>query len=215
MHDLRRFLQFFVIFLFSASFAASSLVLADNPKRRIVCESKDYRYEYCRIPTQGLVRLRKKTSHAPCIEGQTWGYDRRGIWVDDGCSGIFVVERGWRRDYDDRNDEGNHGLTSLGEALANQNKSDDKNRHRRGDVPDWAIGTFRGYNPVYNTDVELTITPEGKAFGFVNGMRREGYYRNNQVRFGNTTFYLDRERNGFLASRAGNPHRQVRYYRVQ
>lgn len=213
MHDSRQFFQFFVVFLFSVSFAAPSLVLADSQKRRIVCESKDYRYEYCRIPTQGRVRLKEKISHSPCIEGQTWGYDRRGIWVDEGCSGVFVVERGRRGD-NDRNDEDKDGLAGLGEALANLDKSSDENQHSRDNVPDWAIGTFRGYNPVYNTDVELTITPEGKAFGFANGVRREGYYRNNQLRFGNTTFYLERERNGFLATRAGNSRHQVRYYQV-
>jgi hypothetical protein len=214
MYDLRRFFQFFVIFLFSVSFAAPSLVLAGNQKKRIVCESKDYRYEYCRIPTQGPVRLKEKISHSPCIEGKTWGYDRRGVWVDEGCSGVFVVDRERRSD-GDRNGDDKDGLARFGEALANQDKSNDKNRHKRGDVPDWAIGTFRGYNPVYNTDVELTITPKGKAVGFINGVRREGYYRNNQLRFGNTTFYLDRERNGFRTTRAGNSRHQVRYHRVR
>src|SRR5467141_2118383 len=29
---------------------------------------------------------------APCMEGSTWGYDRRGVWVDRGCNGEFLVQ---------------------------------------------------------------------------------------------------------------------------
>jgi hypothetical protein len=137
------------------------------------------------------------------------------VWVDDGCSGTFVVDRERGRDYDDGDAGGKYGLARLGEALANQEKSTDKNRYGRDEVPDWATGTFQGYDPIYNSDVELTISSRGKAIGFANGVRREGYYRNNQLRFGNTTLYLDRERNGFRTTQAGNPGHQIRYYRVR
>ncbi|MEO6965944.1 MAG: DUF3011 domain-containing protein, partial [Acidobacteriaceae bacterium] len=30
-------------------------------------------------------------SGSPCIQGRTWGFDRRGIWVDRGCRADFVV----------------------------------------------------------------------------------------------------------------------------
>jgi Protein of unknown function (DUF3011) len=29
-------------------------------------------------------------SGSPCIQGQTWGYRRQGIWVDRGCRRIFT-----------------------------------------------------------------------------------------------------------------------------
>jgi len=35
---------------------------------------------------------------AACAEGSTWGYDRRGIWVDRFCSGEFLVQAGSARD---------------------------------------------------------------------------------------------------------------------
>ena len=28
---------------------------------------------------------------APCLYGDTWGFDATGIWVSDGCSGVFLV----------------------------------------------------------------------------------------------------------------------------
>jgi hypothetical protein len=37
------------------------------------------------------VALVKSTGEAACLLGKTWGYDDKGIWVSDGCSGEFVV----------------------------------------------------------------------------------------------------------------------------
>jgi hypothetical protein len=37
------------------------------------------------------VALVKSKGKAACLLGKTWGYDDKGIWVSDGCSGEFVV----------------------------------------------------------------------------------------------------------------------------
>jgi len=60
----------------------------------ITCESKSERYDYCRTGTTGRVRLQRQLSDAPCQEYSTWGADRdgSGVWVTDGCRGVFVVE---------------------------------------------------------------------------------------------------------------------------
>jgi len=55
------------------------------------CESPDFRDNYCPVDTRGGVRLARQRSRAPCIEGETWGYDRRGIWVSGGCEGEFEL----------------------------------------------------------------------------------------------------------------------------
>jgi hypothetical protein len=60
----------------------------------ITCASDDMRRHYCRIDTQGRVRLANQRSGSSCIQGQTWGYDNSGIWVDRGCRADFVVGRG-------------------------------------------------------------------------------------------------------------------------
>lgn len=58
------------------------------------CESDRYRYRLCpvRIGRRG-VELARQTSRTRCEFGRTWGWDRRGIWVDEGCSGEFRVRR--------------------------------------------------------------------------------------------------------------------------
>jgi hypothetical protein len=61
-----------------------------SAQSRINCESRDYQYNFCMAP-DGVSRARlvEQRSRAPCIEGRTWGWDRRGIWVSGGCEGSF------------------------------------------------------------------------------------------------------------------------------
>jgi hypothetical protein len=55
------------------------------------CESRDYRRSSCAAYSNRGVRLLRQVSKSQCVEGQTWGYDRRSIWVDQGCGGEFEV----------------------------------------------------------------------------------------------------------------------------
>jgi hypothetical protein len=81
------------------------LRLAQRPSggtKTIRCESRGERYEYCRTSTRGRVRLERQLSSAPCRQYSTWGTDGdgSGIWVRNGCRGIFVVEE-YRHTYPD------------------------------------------------------------------------------------------------------------------
>src|SRR5437879_11311181 len=38
-------------------------------------------------------RLVRQRSETPCKEGESWGYDEEGIWVDKGCGGEFTLGR--------------------------------------------------------------------------------------------------------------------------
>lgn len=58
------------------------------------CESRDFNQIYCALDVRGGVRLANQLSSAPCVEGRTWGVDRRGLWVRDGCRGEFEIGRG-------------------------------------------------------------------------------------------------------------------------
>jgi len=60
----------------------------------VVCESLDGRRAYCDADTRGGMRLLRQISRSDCIEGNTWGFDRRGVWVDAGCRGEFGSRRG-------------------------------------------------------------------------------------------------------------------------
>ena len=62
------------------------------------CESKDREPSYCRTETRGDVVLVRQLSKKPCIEGNTWGNDRRGVWVSGGCRAEFAVVSRYGRD---------------------------------------------------------------------------------------------------------------------
>jgi hypothetical protein len=58
------------------------------------CESNDGRRNYCAdVNNINQVSLDRQVSQSPCVRGRTWGVDRRGLWVDRGCRGIFTVNR--------------------------------------------------------------------------------------------------------------------------
>ena len=57
------------------------------------CSSDDMRRHYCNADTRDGVRLVRQNSDAACRQGSTWGFDRRGIWVDRGCRAEFAVGR--------------------------------------------------------------------------------------------------------------------------
>ena len=59
----------------------------------ISCSSDDMHRHYCQAETRGGVRLLKQRSDSSCRQGYSWGYDRRGIWVDHGCRADFQVIR--------------------------------------------------------------------------------------------------------------------------
>ncbi len=53
------------------------------------CESNDGRYRQCAINTNGGVQLVRTLSSAACIEGRSWGSNRAGVWVSQGCRAEF------------------------------------------------------------------------------------------------------------------------------
>src|SRR6185369_16526367 len=58
---------------------------------RITCSSKPGERQHCPADTSKGVALTRSSGEAPCLLGKSWGYDDRGVWVSDGCTGEFVV----------------------------------------------------------------------------------------------------------------------------
>ncbi|MEQ1513365.1 MAG: DUF3011 domain-containing protein [Lysobacteraceae bacterium] len=60
------------------------------------CESRDNRSHSCAMSAgrNGNIRLLRQLSGKPCIENQTWGRSRTGVWVTQGCRAEFVTGRG-------------------------------------------------------------------------------------------------------------------------
>ncbi len=58
------------------------------------CESNNGRYNRCAVPGRGRPQLVRQISDSPCIEGRSWGAERDGVWVNQGCRGDFASGRG-------------------------------------------------------------------------------------------------------------------------
>src|SRR5664279_639177 len=90
------------LFVFAFSFLALSCVglhaqsgITEQNGRSITCASDDGKRHLCSAPTQYGVRMTNQRSGSPCIQGQTWGYNNQGIWVDRGCRADFWLGGGY------------------------------------------------------------------------------------------------------------------------
>lgn len=61
----------------------------------IDCASQDYGRTYCPAPVRDGVQLLQQfsTRGGRCVAGRSWGWDRGGIWVADGCRARFLLRR--------------------------------------------------------------------------------------------------------------------------
>lgn len=62
--------------------------------RVVTCESEDGKRRFCETSTLGGVAVAQQLSRASCVQGRSWGFDKTGIWVDEGCRAQFVVGGG-------------------------------------------------------------------------------------------------------------------------
>ena len=210
--------------------AAALVVLIAAPPafaRIVVCESRDYRYHYCAVPTYGNVSLKSEMSKSSCRYGRGWGYDHRGVWVDRGCRALFTVDEGQRGrysgyDYYDRD----HGSSSkagtaaagvvLGAAIAaaivaskNKNRQDD-----RDVVPNWLVGRFEGYNTEQHADVAMQVSPSGTVTGFLpGGQQVHGSYQDGRVVFNGVEFDVEKTGSGFTLTQRDDRNNVVVYHR--
>jgi hypothetical protein len=61
----------------------------NSNNQEVRCESTDGRTRACPMDTRGGVQLVRKRSSSACIEGRSWGSNRGGVWVTDGCRADF------------------------------------------------------------------------------------------------------------------------------
>src|SRR6187549_3450371 len=59
----------------------------------MTCTSQIGERIQCTADTSGGVALVRSSGAAPCLFGDSWGFDAMGIWVADGCSGVFLLGR--------------------------------------------------------------------------------------------------------------------------
>ena len=68
-----------------------TLAQQTTPPAQVLCASSAGQHSVCPANTSAGVALTKSTGTAACLLGKTWGYDDKGIWVNDGCSGMFTL----------------------------------------------------------------------------------------------------------------------------
>lgn len=68
-----------------------------NQRFSIRCESNGGQNQFCQVDVggRGRVYLERQESSTPCREGQNWGWNRGGVWVAQGCRGVFTIDRRW------------------------------------------------------------------------------------------------------------------------
>jgi hypothetical protein len=144
--------------MFNMSRGAALLMLASLSvpalADTITCESLDGRERFCSANTRGGVYLSTQLSRNGCHQGETWGYDRRGIWVSGGCRAQFQTGYGgssnWHQDngyYSDRDrsdtSDGAKAAIAIGAILGavaiasaaskgNSNASNSSSAYQRG-----------------------------------------------------------------------------------
>lgn len=206
----------------------------------VTCESRNNSYQRCPISQAGYVRLSRNLSKSDCVKGRNWDFDRREIWVDDGCRAQFTVTTSsysYRDDGRGRGSSGSSdgakvagalvGLAVLG-AIVNHNEHKNDTRYRDDNyqgsrhssyVPGWMVGTFEGYNPQYGASITLTVDGDGQARASTQGRggsdRFDGWVSNGELHFGDSVFDVNQTRDGFTTSEVGDSYNQVHYRRVR
>lgn len=129
-----------------------------NDGSTVVCASENFRYTICETNTRGGVRLRNQISRAECVEGRSWGFDRRGIWVDQGCAAEFEVGAGGGRPPVDRPPPGGGwgGGDQTGDTFVCESRD---GRRRYCDVD------LRGRGATVIRNISRTPCEEGNTWG--------------------------------------------------
>ena len=59
--------------------------------QRLTCSAEGSGRHLCRADVRNEVILIRQLSRAPCRFNSSWGYNRRGVWVDRGCRAEFEI----------------------------------------------------------------------------------------------------------------------------
>ncbi len=175
-------------------------VIEPHQSNSIVCSSVEGKYRYCGIYTGGYARLAEQFSKRSCIEGQSWGFDGHGVWVDQGCRARFLVGSDysaqphappygtyWQGDdyYPRRQDRGG-GFFGGYQDHAN--------------VPGWAVGAFRAFSKRSGQYIYLMIDPDGAVISNANGRETKGVVNGNHLSIGGLHYVIEQFGSGFRAT---------------
>jgi hypothetical protein len=86
---IRGFLLLAAVFTGAPGARAAAAQLGEG--QSVTCESGGHLARCQAALTWRGARLVRQLSQAPCLQGETWGFERNAIWVDQGCRGLFEV----------------------------------------------------------------------------------------------------------------------------
>lgn len=101
----------------------------------VVCASQSAGYLYCRAETARGVTLIEQLGPFACNKGNTWDYDKGGIWVANGCAARFRLGPDAKADALDEKAQG-----SAAEGLARDMTSGARSARKRPAPPSPATG---------------------------------------------------------------------------
>jgi hypothetical protein len=65
---------------------------SNNQGQQIRCSSNNMNYVRCRVSGKiAGAQMNRQISGSACVQGETWGWDKKGLWVDKGCRADFTV----------------------------------------------------------------------------------------------------------------------------
>lgn len=74
--------------------ALTSLCAQSQPDSvTVTCNATGTDRTYCAADTTDGVVLVRSSGTTACVLGRNWGYDQKGIWVSEGCSGEFATKK--------------------------------------------------------------------------------------------------------------------------
>lgn len=182
---------------------------------QLECTSTHYQYQYCRANTGNSVRLAHQQSKSSCDYGRSWGYDGRGIWVDNGCGAIFEYGYGGGAPAYGGGGHHHHGGDDSGAVVAGAaalvilgaiaSNSSHHSHHDHGQVqyeqeyasvPAWAVGRFSGSDDVSGTPIDVSIDGGGNINGYYGHQSLNGQWSGGRAYLGNRGYNASPNGNG-------------------
>lgn len=206
--------------------------------REVACESHGMQRNFCSTGAHGEIRLVSNSGLWPCKQGETWGIESEGIWVDQNCKGRFSVDDA-KSDNKGAIVAGVIGLGILAAIAANHAKKDDDrgpddrpppppgpgpgrpppgNDWGRPDYPpDWMVGQYQGYNGFYKAEMSMQVSPGGRISTRSGSFGQWGRYVGDRtIRFEDgKRFEVDRTRGGLRLIEYGNRRNVTDLQRVR
>lgn len=156
--------------------------------REVICESSHSNRAYCPTGRHGDVRLLKQIGWSSCQEGQSWGVETEGIWVDRGCRAKFWVdeEGHGKKNHTGAIIAGVAGAALIGALLLSRSGSSSdsaKSAEQSENIAGALAGSYEGYDQHENLDLEVQIQANGHVVANAGHHRSEGQYENGHIRF--------------------------------